>query len=1261
MKIPFFFSKKPIKKLEIPEKIFETPEITVKDIIAPSSILLEPGFLVIGERYLKSFFVFSYPRYLATAWLSPVINLDVPMDIAIHIHPFSSEIVLKQIRKKITEVLAEIQEREERGLIRDPQLETAYQDLEALRERLITAQERVFKVGIYLSIYGNSEKELKDTETTLRSIFESKLIYLKPTTFRQKQGHITTSPHCLDQIQSLTPLNTATLSTCFPFLSVDLSSNEGILYGINRHNNSLILFDRFSLENANEVVFGKSGSGKSIRGTEPVIVRNKGKIRLVKIGNLVDKLIKKYGATEIDEEMEGVIFPPDLEVYSFDKNLKGGWSKVTVAARKKAPKIFYKFITKSGREITTTGDHNLVILKNGKIVIAKGSQVKKGDFVPLPREVLAPTETSNEINLLKLLRRSKRVYVMAGNIIKKNYNLLKGANLDKKLHRYLYKYKENRTVPISYFWKIKNYLKLKGTELDEVKIKAKNGEVFYEPQLKIGPDLLKLLGYIISEGTVSKNCIIISNKDQEVIEDVSLAFKNLKIPFYRIKEGVACASRIFLEIVKSLGIKGGSEKRKVPKFIFNLGKKEISYFLSAYFEGDGGVEEMRFSVAASSKSKSLISEIAYLLYYFGIIGRVGKTRKKPTNLNWRKKKVYYKLVISGQDNLRKFAENINFISKRKREKLSLIIQKEGNTNVDIIPEVSHVLKEIYHQLFKCQLHGIQDLSNLARKHYRPSPKKLKEIIKIIEERIKKFEDLGATYKILSELPELSTIIELGKNDRNLNKILWQNLGQSWRVVKNEGVKPFSKNALKIIEITTGKTFPFWEVKKAIHSGFKEIDLPIGGFSKTLQSALTARPESNTSYEIIQKAAHFVWQKYQDILENKLPKVKEKLEQLKILAKSDLFWDPIVEIKKIENKRGKYVYDLTVDNGVFLAGYSGMFVHNSYFVKLEILRSLMQGVDVIVVDPENEYKMLSDVVGGSFLNISLASPNHINPFDLPPPREDEKPEDVLRSNIINLVGLMRIMLGGLTPEEDAIMDRALTETYAAKDITPETNPLTWQKNIPILEDLEKVLGGMEGTESLVRRLRKFTKGTFAQFFNQKTNIAMDKPLVVFGIRDMEDELRPIAMYLIMRYIWNQVRVKLKKRVFVVDEAWWIMKEEDGASFLYGICKRGRKHWLGVTTITQDVGDFMKSAYGQPIITNSSISVLFKQSPATIDLVQKSFNLTDEEKYLLLETEVGEGIFFAGQKHVLMKVIASYIEDQIVTSSPEQILKIKMEKG
>jgi len=590
IKLPFF------KKRRMPEKIFEAPAIEARDIIAPSSIAISPNYLKVGERFVKSFFIFSYPRYLSTVWFSPVINLDTPMDIGLHIQPIESGTVLKQLRKSVTEVQAEIMEMEEKGLIRDPALEIAYRDLEELRDRLMTAQERMFKFGLYLTIYGNTEKELRDIETTLRSILESRLIYIKPALYQQKEGFNSCAPYGLDQLQVHTSMNTGPLSSVFPFASFDLSSNEGILYGMNLHNNSLILFDRFSLENANSIVFGKAGCGKS-----------------------------------------------------------------------------------------------------------------------------------------------------------------------------------------------------------------------------------------------------------------------------------------------------------------------------------------------------------------------------------------------------------------------------------------------------------------------------------------------------------------------------------------------------------------------------------------------------------------------------------------------------------------------------------------YAIKLEILRSLMLGVDVITIDPENEYRFLSDAVGGSFFNISLASPNHINPFDLPIPREDEKPEDVLKSNIINLVGLLRIMLGGLTPEEDAILDRALTETYAVKDITPETDPSIWKERIPLMSDLEAVLEGMEGAESLVRRIRKFTKGTFAQFFNQPTNISMEKPFVVFGIRDMEDELRPMAMFIIMRYIWNKVRSELKKRILVVDEAWWIMQTEDGASFLFGIAKRARKYWLGVTTVTQDVNDFMKSAYGQPIITNSSLQILMKQSSATIDVAQKTFNLTEEEKYLLLEAEVGVGIFFAGQKHVAMKSVASYAEDQIITTAPEEVLKIKRAKG
>lgn len=600
MKVPFLKKKEKTKEsIESIEKAFEAKTVEVigaKDIIAPSSIALNSNYLKLGNRLAKSFFIFSYPRYLSTGWFSPIINLDTPLDIGLHIHPVDTGEVLKTLRKKVTEIQAEIAEREEKGLVREPSLEIAYRDLETLRDRLMSAQEKMFKFGIYLTIYGNTEKELKDIETALRSILESRLIYIKPALYQQREGFNSTAPYGLDQIQVNTLMNTSPLSSVFPFVSFDLSSNEGILYGINLHNNSLILFDRFTLENANFVVFAKSGAGKS-----------------------------------------------------------------------------------------------------------------------------------------------------------------------------------------------------------------------------------------------------------------------------------------------------------------------------------------------------------------------------------------------------------------------------------------------------------------------------------------------------------------------------------------------------------------------------------------------------------------------------------------------------------------------------------------YMVKTEILRQLMLGVESIIIDPENEYRWLAEAVDGSFFNISLTSPYHINPLDLPTEiPADESPDDVLRTNIINLVGLMRVMLGSLTSEEDAILDQAITETYAAKDITADTDPKTWQERIPLLEDLEIVLEGMEGAESLLRRLRRFTKGTFAQFFNQPTNISMQKPFVVFGIRDMEDELRPIAMFIIMRYIWNEVRAEMKKRILVVDEAWWIMRTEDGASFLFGICKRARKYWLGVTTITQDISDFMKSEYGKPIITNSSLQFLMKQSPATVDVVQKTFNLTEEEKYLLLEAEVGEGIFFAGQKHVLMKVVASYTEDQLITTSPEQILKIKEAK-
>ena len=329
---------------------------------------------------------------------------------------------------------------------------------------------------------------------------------------------------------------------------------------------------------------------------------------------------------------------------------------------------------------------------------------------------------------------------------------------------------------------------------------------------------------------------------------------------------------------------------------------------------------------------------------------------------------------------------------------------------------------------------------------------------------------------------------------------------------------------------------------------------------------------------------------------------------------------------------------------------------SYATKLEIIRSLMAGVEtVIVIDPENEYRRLAETFGGSVFNISLSSHEHINPFDIPLVPHDESPSDVLRSHIVNLSSLVKLMLGKVTAEEDALLDRAITETYASREIVADQD--FSQAEPPVLEDLETVLRNLEGGRAMAERLYKFTKGSFSGFLNQRTNIDLTNRLIVFSIRDLEEELRPIAMFVILNFIWNLIRVELKKRLLIIDEAWWMMKNEDSASFLFGLAKRSRKYYLGISTITQDVEDFLRSPYGRPIITNSSLQLLLKQAPATIDIVAKAFDLTDTEKNFLLGAEVGTGLFFAGKRHVAMQEVSSFFEDQIITTNPQQLLEEK----
>ncbi|HAP38033.1 hypothetical protein A2574_04060 [Candidatus Shapirobacteria bacterium RIFOXYD1_FULL_38_32] len=328
---------------------------------------------------------------------------------------------------------------------------------------------------------------------------------------------------------------------------------------------------------------------------------------------------------------------------------------------------------------------------------------------------------------------------------------------------------------------------------------------------------------------------------------------------------------------------------------------------------------------------------------------------------------------------------------------------------------------------------------------------------------------------------------------------------------------------------------------------------------------------------------------------------------------------------------------------------------SYMIKLEAMRSLMLGSEIIVIDPENEYKDLCEAVGGQYVAFGYGEDSKINPFDLS--LVEEEGENALNAKILSLHKLFKTMIGEMDPMDESILDRAIMDAYKMKGITPD--PESQSKEPPLIEDLYKSLIGMEDPKAqmLAARFEKFIKGSFAGIFNQKTTINLENSFVVFGVRNLEEALRPLAMHVILDYIWTVVKKTLKKRILVVDEAWYMMQYPDSASFLRGIVKRGRKYYLGVTTITQDVDDFLETPFGKEIVTNSSIQILLKQHSAAIDKVGEIFYLSEGEKQLLLAADKGEGIFFAGQNHVAIKVIASEEEDRLISSNPEEILKWK----
>lgn len=1127
MNLPFPFAGKNKKSedqgpaVSPPIQVLASGTTNVKDIIAPEAIEVDWSDVKINDTYYRTLFVAGYPRFVNANWLSPLINFPHSLSISMFIYPVDGKGVIEDLRHKIAEMEAELQGDIQRGKIINIDTQVKLEDARSLQEQLAKGAERFFQFGLYITIRDDKRDVLDKVTNHIKSTLGALLIVAKTATLQIEDGFKTTLPMGKDFLKINRNMDTTSLATTFPFTSSELTANEGIMYGINEHNDSLVVFDRFTLENANMVVFAKSGSGKCLGYDEPTIVRQKGNVSEVKIGQYVDQVLKDSKSITRVGESEALM-NPGIEVLSYNADLAPTWSRVEVITRKLNPyKDLLAFTTKSGRSITVTPDHQILSLEGGmiKTVIAKDARV--GQYVPITKSIPVK-EKSISINLLDILKEDDRVHLIGA----KDWIRESGYS-----GPYAEKYFGGRAFPITLYDSLKSQASTPLPQTTQLQIQNSTNHTL-PTSLNIDPDLAWLLGLYIAEGSTAPAVVIITNRDQEIKHKVEKVLKKLNFPYFVTPADIRISSSIFKHVIGAIGVGHTAATKQFPSWAINLDSPCLTSMIGGYLDGDGSIEGREITTV--SKSKPLINSFCLLLNRFGVHARIHSTQKRATNSAMNKQQ-YWRVTISGQNNLLRFVNNISFIHKEKQEKLNKILldtkDLTENTNVEIIPGLAPLFKKIHEILFL---------------PYKTSP------------------------------------------------------GQNFINIKNGKYNPSSKELLKHV--------------KLCHQQIEEYYIKIP-------------PEISTTLSVLTQ-----------------------------LANSQMIWDPIVSIVPTPYNN-PYVYDLQVSNQVFLAGQGGVFVHNSYMVKLEILRSLLFETEVIIIDPEDEYRKMAQTVSGTYIDFSFTSPNRINPFELPQLAEPD--ENELAMKIISLHSLLKIMLGDVTAQEEALLDRALVMTYQMKGINRD--PTTHKNEPPLMEDLYKALVGMEEAvaRGLADRLEKYVKGSFQGIFSQKSNVDFGKQLTVFGIKNLQDELRPTAIFIILDYIWTKVKRDLKRRLLVVDEAWYLMKSQDSATFLYGIAKRARKYFLGLTTITQDVEDFLKDDHGKAIVSNASIQVLMKQSTSAIEKLANVFYLSQGERHLLLTAEVGEALFFAGQNHVAMRVVASPEEHALITTDPREALRKKEE--
>ncbi|HZX20066.1 MAG TPA: LAGLIDADG family homing endonuclease, partial [archaeon] len=1223
-------------------------EALLPELIRPSYVKNEFDSIQVNSNHNRIICAVGYPRMIKEGWLNNIISSEGEFDLSMFVEPKRIEGLLSDLNNELVKQKSDMMSAELKGIV-NPSLKVQYEDTYRTLERLQTGEEKLFNFSLYVNARAKTKDKLELLTRQVESELNAMMIIPKTPYLKMQEAIQSIIPLAQDKLRIQRNIPSNALAACFPFTSSFLKlEKSGIMFGLNKDNNIPIILDPYKLQNYNGLVLGTSGGGKSIKFNEDVIIMDDGIIKSRKIGEVVNGLMRKRKTVKIDDESWGVV-NPNILVYSFNSKFKAEWSPVTVAARKLSPKKLFTFITKSGREIQTTADHNMLILKAGNIQSIKSNQVKLNDVVPIPRKISFEGNIK-KINLLDFL--DGKLYVIGvNNTIKKNYSkIMKMLPIDDRFDKYLQRYRKNTNIQLNYFKKICKKIEVPFENLGKIFIIPKNGIEKMPADFKLTPEFMRLLGYFSSEGTTRHDMVVISNIDKNVRKDVANCFNKTGLNCFYSPTDLRSSSRVFIELLSKLGSFGKSGEKRAPSIVFGVDDELLKNYLKAYFEGDGTVSNRK--VSATSKSKQLISDLSYLLLRFGIIARINKKHK---TLNGKKFGPFYELTISGKPNVKKFQE-IGFVTKLKNRKLSMVIARQDktveNTNVDLIPTTEDSLREIDKLLFKGKKSFCADI---VSGNYIPSRTRLQKIVFEMEKRLNELLMLKKVLERLDSLPNLQGLIKRGKDDKQLNSKLWKRIGSVWAVIKKNEVKSKTRIVFKMASIIEKRKININRVKKDLLDCFEVMEIGIRPFDSGTASFLKTN-SMETDYTKIKEAVKYLNEQYGSF---KLIEAEQKINKLKLLAYSDLFWDPIVEIKKSQNK-DKYVYDLTIDNENFLAGFGGLFVHNSFFVKLYILRNLLKNVKTIIVDPQGEYVELCKTYGGQLIEISQESDTIINPLDLMDRDFGDK--------MLSLMDLFKIMCGELTEPQKNILDRCLLHIYAEKGIHPKDKD-TWKREPPVLKDLYRALLQEKKTASrieqmtydaLLNRIGIYAEGSFS-FLNKKTNLDLNNKLICFNIVNMPAQVKPTIMYLILDFVHKKMQKDRERKLLVIDEAWTLLRYSEQANYLFELIKTSRKFGLGLVIITQEVNDLLARRAGKTILANCAWKLLLRQEPTVIKEISEQFNLNQEEQNYILTASTGEGLLFAMNDHIPTKIVASEKEYEIITTNPDDLREKQSKKS